>query len=149
MAVASLGFFMQEELGSGEQVKENEKNKVITRVIMLAQCAWTLEKDRGKENHFFSNTVYQLLNLFLPEVFLPSAKGKTAANEKISIKLCRAKGKPVLRSIDSQIYFQIFQSRSSLPQLGLPSPCSLYLWICFCFVYLFVSQFQSPHIVNL
>ena len=76
MALVPLRFFHRRELGPGERAKENEKKKMITRVIMLAQCEWTPGHDRGKGNHFFSNTVYQLLNLFLPEVFFPQPKGK-------------------------------------------------------------------------
>lgn len=44
-------------------------------VLMLAQCSWTPEKGKDRENHF-SNTAYQPLHLFLPEVAFYRQKEK-------------------------------------------------------------------------
>lgn len=120
-------------------MKESEKKKVIAMVLMLAQCSWTPEKGQDRKNHF-SNTAYQLLTLFLPEVCFLQAKGKTAENEKISTEFCRAKDKPVLTYSDTPIdlftYLKVF-----IPILSLPSPLAIFSLFCvsmglflFCFV---------------
>ena len=60
---------------SGQKIN---RKKIIAVGLILAQCEWTPGHGKGKGDHFFSNTIYQFLNLFLPEVFFPHAKGKTS-----------------------------------------------------------------------
>lgn len=139
MALISLRFFSKRSWSLVSRWK-----KVIAVALMLASCSWTPGKGKDRED-LFSNTAYQLLNLFLPEVCFLQAKGKTADNEKISIKFCRAKDKPVLTYPDTLIdlftYLNIFIPILSLPPLWQSSACSIYLWVCFCFVLFFICCF--------